>query len=304
MIAAFLAGVPVRVYTIHGLPFVTSRGLRRLILTATERVACALASQVLCVSESVREVAVANAICSPRRIKVLGSGSANGVDAQSRFNPNRISSQERERTREKLGIPPDAVVAGFVGRLVGEKGLRELVSAWHLLRAELPNLRLLVIGPHDVNDALDASTVRELESDPRICMAGAQWDTPPFFAAMDVLCLPSYREGFPTVLLEAAAMGIPAVATEIPGCVDAVEDGVTGRLVPARDPSALAQALRSYVLSAGLRQQHGRAARDRALKSFQVEVIQQAQLEEYSRLLTLNTGTATTALVVQPEHLR
>ena len=290
MIAAFLVRAPVRIYHISGLAFVTARGPRRLLLRATERVSCALAHRVLCVSASVRDVAVAEKLCAPGKISVLLGGSINGVDGQERFNPARHAGV-REATRARLGIPQDAVVVGFVGRLVRDKGIAELARAFHLLRDELPRLHLLLVGPFEPQDPVDPETRRQLVEDPRVHLAGLDLNTPPYYAAIDVLALPTWREGFGVVLIEAAAMALPVVATRIPGCVDAVQDGVTGALVPARDPEALAAAIRGYLADPALARRHGEAGRARALRDFQQEKMW-AALEGFYRALLAERGVA------------
>jgi glycosyltransferase involved in cell wall biosynthesis len=282
--AAWLSGVPVRVYHMRGLPYTTATGLRRMLLRWAEKVACGLADQVLCVSGSLRDVAVREGICRPAKIAVLANGSGNGVDGTVRFNPERWTNA-RAGTRSAHGIPPDALVVGFVGRIVRDKGLIELIASWKELRDEFSNLHLLIAGQIEPQDPLPHSVYDVLRSDDRVHLAGPQPDAAPFYAAMDLVVLPSYREGFPNVPLEAAAMALPVVATRIPGCVDAVRDGVTGMLVPPRDPSALTEAIRFYLLQPGLRQRHGSAGRDRALREFAQMKIWDALFREYVRLL-------------------
>jgi glycosyltransferase involved in cell wall biosynthesis len=285
MIAAFLAGVPVRIYHLHTLAFVTASGSRRFLLRATERVSCALAHHVLCVSRSLREIAVAENLCAPGKVSVLLGGSINGVDALERFNPAHHAGA-RQATRARLGIPQDAVVVGFVGRLVREKGIAELARAFQLLRDELPSLHLLLVGPFEPQDPVDPVTRRQLAEDPRVHQVGLDWDTPPYYAAIDLLALPTWREGFGLVLIEAAAMSLPVVATRIPGCVDAVEEGVTGVLVPPRDPEALAAAVRGYLADPVRARAHGEAGRARALRDFQQEKMWEALEGAYRSLLS------------------
>jgi lipopolysaccharide/colanic/teichoic acid biosynthesis glycosyltransferase/glycosyltransferase involved in cell wall biosynthesis len=285
MIAATLAGVPVRVYHLRGLRLDTAAGMQRLILLASERVSCFLAHRVICVSHSVREAALALGLCPPEKITVLGHGSGNGVDASGRFDPERLSLEARCAVRSQLGIPDEALVIGFVGRVVRDKGLTELADAWRALRAEDASLHLLVIGPFEPYDPLSPDTAALLRQDQRIHLTGPVDDTAPLYAAMDLVVLPTYREGFPNVLLEAAAMALPVVATRVAGCVDAVQDGLTGTLVPPRDADALAAAIRRYVADPGLRRRHGAAARQRVLHDFRQDAIWEALYEEYARLL-------------------
>jgi glycosyltransferase involved in cell wall biosynthesis len=290
-IAAWCAGVPVRIYHIRGLPLATATGARRIVLRFTERLACLLANRVLCVSESVRQLAIDEGLCSPDKVVVLHKGSGNGVDAQRRFNPDRLT-QTRDATRSTLGIAADDLVIGFVGRVVREKGIGELLEAWTVLREEFPRLHLLIVGPFESHDELPAALLSRLHADPRICLTGPQRDTASHYAAMDLLVLPTYREGFPNVVLEAAAMELAVVATRVPGCVDAVVDGLTGTLVPARNPVALTCAVRRYLKDADVRDAHGRAARARALAEYQQERVWDVLHREYTRLLSRNCGPA------------
>jgi glycosyltransferase involved in cell wall biosynthesis len=233
----------------------------------------------------VRGVAVAEGLTPADKIKVLLSGSANGVDAEGVFHPGRFSAEVRAKVRARHGVPADALVAGFVGRLVRDKGLAELARAWKALRNEFPALHLLVVGPFEPQDPVAAEVTELLTNDPRIHLVGMQWDMPPLYAAMDYVVLPTYREGLPVVPLEAAAMALPVVATRIPGCVEAVQDGVTGTLAPVRDASALAGAMRAYIQDPELRVRHGQAGRERVLRDFRPEAMSAALYEEYLTLL-------------------
>jgi glycosyltransferase involved in cell wall biosynthesis len=251
----------------------------------SERISCGLADQVLCVSVSVRQLAVNSRLCRPEKIAVLAQGSGNGVDAAQQFNDSNISPSLREETRRRCNIPQGALVLGFIGRIVRDKGIIELAGAWKELRKEFPDLHLLLVGPHELQDPIPAEIDRTLHGDPRVHFLGEVSNTPPLYAVMDVLALPTYREGFPNVLLEAAGMKVPVVSTQVPGCTDAVQDGVTGMLVPPCDAASLAGALRTYLHDGELRRRHGAAARDRVLREFRPEGIWQAIYEEYLELL-------------------
>ncbi len=290
MIAATLERVPVRVYHLHGLPLMTATGMRRQLLTWTERVSCRLAHQVFCVSHSLREVAIAEGLCPADKIKVLLGGSINGVDAVGRFNPGRLPEGTRAAIRARYGIPTEATVVGFVGRIVRDKGMVELAAAWRALRERFPQLHLFLVGPFEPQDPVPAEVTALFHSDPRIHLAGVCWETPPLYAAMDFMVLPTYREGFPVVPLEAAAMGLPTIATRIPGCIDAIEDRRTGLLVPPRDAAALAEALAVYLREPKLWHRHGRAARERVLRDFRQEALWEALAAEYGRLLQRVAG--------------
>jgi glycosyltransferase involved in cell wall biosynthesis len=284
MIAAWVARTPVRVYDVWGLPYMTATGLRRVLLLWSERVSCALAHRVLSVSHSLRDVAIEDRVCRADKITVFLHGSGHGVDATGRFDPQRLASA-RDDTRDRLGIPRDAVVLGFVGRIVRDKGIVELADAWIRLRDRYPNLHLLIAGRFEPQDPVPPLVEATLRGDSRVHLAGWSTDTPPLYAAMDVVTLPTYREGFPNVPLEAASMALPVVATRVPGCVDAVEDGVTGTLVPARDAAALADAIAAYVDDPDRREAHGKAGRVRVLRDFRREPLWEALHDEYDHLL-------------------
>lgn len=283
-LSAWLARVPVRIYHIRGLPLMTASGSRRALLRWTERVSCALATRVLCVSRSVARAAVEEGVCPAAKIDVLLSGSGNGVDATGRFSPDGVPGA-RSEVRRRLSIPADAVVVGFVGRLVRDKGVVELAGAWRTLRDREPMVHLLVVGDFEPQDPVPEDVRALLRRDPRVHLVGWQQDTPAYYAASDIVTLPSYREGLPNVPLEAAAMGLPVVATRVPGCIDAVVDGVTGSLVPARDAQALAAALQRYACDPALRVAHGHAGRARVLREFSREAVWGALHGEYLRLL-------------------
>jgi glycosyltransferase involved in cell wall biosynthesis len=297
MLAAWLRRVPVRIYHIHGLPYLTATGWRGRLLRRTEALSCRLAHQVFCVSHSVRDLVVDDGICPPGKIKVLAGGSVNGVDAEGRFNPGNFDAAARGSIRRRYGIPADARVVGFVGRLVRDKGVVELAGAWKKLSADRPDAHLLVVGPFEERDAVGEEVKAYLRGTPGVHLVGTEYDTPPLYAAMDVVALPTYREGFGVVNIEAAAMGRPVVTTRVPGCVDAVVDGVTGTLVPPRDAAALADAVARYLDDPALRRRHGTAGRERVLKEFRQEVIWEALYQEYVRLFRGSNSVATTQSV-------
>ena len=217
MMAATLCRVPVRVYHQHGLPLVTATGPRRRILRWAERTTCRLAHRVVCISAALREVLIAEGLCPAEKITVLGHGSIDGVEAGGKFDPSRVSTESAEGARARYGVPPGALVLGFVGRIVRDKGLVELVQAWRVLREEWPSLHLLVAGPFESQDPVPADVETTLRRDPRIHLAGMVHDMPGVYRILDLLVLPTYREGFNTALLEAAAMERPAVATRDAG---------------------------------------------------------------------------------------
>lgn len=283
MLAAWICRTPVRIYHLRGLRYDTATGLKRWVLRSAEWVTCNLAHRVISVSHSLRSIVVDAGVCRGEGIKVLVGGSGNGVDATSRFKP--LGEQVRAETRARYGIPMDALVIGFVGRFVADKGFAELAGAWKHLRGSDPRLHLMLAGDEDEDDPMPAEMMAAFRSDPRVHQTGFHPNMPLLYSAMDVVALPTYREGFPNVALEAAAMALPIVATSVLGCVDAVQDGVTGTLIPARDSVALADALRRYLAAPHLRTTHGAAARRRVLADFRPEAIWEAIAAEYRDLM-------------------
>jgi glycosyltransferase involved in cell wall biosynthesis len=281
MISAKLCGVPIRIFHVHGL-LIGHKHDR--LLRQTEKMSCRLASKVFCVSHFARKVYVDEGLCPADKIVTFCGGSISGVDAENRFNPD-LAGQRGVALRESLGIPADGLVIGFVGRIVRDKGMVELSEAWAALREQFPNLHLLLAGPIEDQDPLPPSVLESFQKDNRVHLTGLIDDTAAAFAAMDLLVLPTYREGLPIAPLEAAAMEKPVVATLIPGCQEAISDGETGTLVPARDAGALKIALEAYISNPELRAAHGRAGRARMVSEFRPEPIWQAMLDEYRKLL-------------------
>jgi glycosyltransferase involved in cell wall biosynthesis len=253
--AALLAGVPARVYMVRGFKLETSTGMKRRILLAAERAAAACAQVVLCNSESVRAEALALRIAPAQKLKLLGNGSSNGVNVE-RFSPGPSC------VRERLGIGSEVPVIGFVGRLTRDKGLPELIEAFENILIEERAARLLLVGWFDAaEDALGPALQERIERHPQIHCTGFVDDTAPYYRAMDLLVLPTWREGFPNVVLEAAATGIPAVTTESTGSRDSVIPEVTGLLIPPGYPDAIVEAVMKLLRDPARRRRMGEAAR-------------------------------------------
>jgi glycosyltransferase involved in cell wall biosynthesis len=286
MIAAWLARVPVRIYTVDGLPILTQKFLGRIILGVTDWVACALATEVLCVSRLTRRFLVASGLCGKKKILVLGDGHLSGVDTR-RFDPLENRKIRKLRTRGRYSIPSDVFVVGYVGRLVPDKGIAELADAWTILREEFPRAHLLLCGYFEPSHPVSEDLARRLQGDPRVHITGA-WlsDVPSIYASLDVCVLPTYREGLSTVAIECGAMQVPIVATRVAGCVDAVRNGVTGLLVEPRDPEALVIAVRRLLRDSCLRERMGAAARDFVSRHFSAVRTSELVLAEYQRLVT------------------
>lgn len=296
MIAARAAGVPVRIYLLHGLRLETARGLRRSVLGVTERCASALAHRVICVSQSLRRLYLTLGLTTEAKACVLGQGSVNGIDADG-FSLRGEACDRSQALRARLGIPHGAPVVGFVGRFTRDKGVPELLDAFDQVLASFPDARLLMLGDFEDGDPVPEGYVDRLRSHPRVVTPGYVPDPPSYYPIMDVLAFPSHREGYPTTLLEAAAAQIPIVAFEATGSVDAVSDGVTGTIVPRGDVDSFARALCRYLSDDHLRREHGQAGRERVLRHFRPQIIWELLYEEYARLLQMRDRASFQALV-------
>lgn len=283
-LAAWLSGVPCRVYVLRGLRGETSQGTRRWFLLFFERLACRTAHRVICVSPSLRQEAIGCGVVAPDRAVVLGEGSSNGVDV-SRFAPTPERLRQASALRTSLGIPCDAAVAGFVGRFTRDKGIQDLLQAFSCLREWFPELRLLLVGEFEKEDAVPAGIRDRIFADPQIICTGFVSDPASYYHVMDILALPSHREGFPNAVLEAHAAGKPVVGARATGIVDAVSDGLDGILVPVGDARALAEAIADLLRHPQLAAQMGRAGRKRVEREFHPHRIWAALFDEYSRLL-------------------
>jgi glycosyltransferase involved in cell wall biosynthesis len=283
-LAARLAGVRGVVLSMFGLAQMTKTGPMKHLLNATSRLSCALADRVWCDSVSMREHVIAERLCPRGKVTVLGQGSVNGIDAGHAFNPAEYLPNARRDIRARYRIPENALVTGFVGRLVKDKGINELTAAWNTLRTEFPQAHLLLIGPFEPQDPVTPATEQTLKNDARIHLAGWRRDIPAHLAAMDLFVNPSYREGFGVANLEASAMGLPVLSTAIPGCVDSVQDGTTGSLVPPRCATSLEAAWREYLNNAELRHRHGTAGRERVLRDFRPETLNTALFQLYQKM--------------------
>ncbi len=286
-VAALLCRVPVRIYLLRGLRLETVKGLKRTLLLAAERVAAAASHSVICNSESLRARTAALRIAPENKLRLIGEGSSNGVDVE-RFHPAPSA------LRKRLGIPPSVPVIGFVGRFTRDKGVPELIDAFDRVLESCPSARLLLVGWFDKSaDAISDELRRRIEHHPRIVCTGFVPDTAPYYRGMDMMVLPTWREGFPNVVLEAAATGIPVVTTFSTGSRDAVIPEVTGLLVPPGYPEAIAEAVLRLIRDPDRRYRMGRAARAWVQERFLRGHVLGLTVAYYSSLLDEKTAPLT-----------
>ena len=243
MLAGWLMRVPRRIYFRHGLVYETSHGLKRFVLMTVDRISSACATKIVCVSPSVLQRSIEDHLAPADKQLVLGNGTCSGIDTQGKFCPEKIDGDHLAAMRRRWGIADGDWVIGYTGRLVKDKGIIELVSAFRKLKKRYRNMKLLLVGMFEVRDALPEDIQDDIKNDPQIVWADFQnTDQEYFYAMMNVYVLASYREGFPTGVLEAQSMGVPVVTTRVTGCRDAIVEGRTG-LFAEHSADSIAEAI-------------------------------------------------------------
>lgn len=273
MLAAWLARVPIRIYFRHGLVYETSNGLKRSLLVNIDRLASKLATKIVCVSPSVARRSLEDGLNPERKQVVLAKGTCNGIDIE-RFYKEAVDKEQLKVLKQHLRINEGDFVIGFVGRLVRDKGILEMVRAYQEIRKEHQNVRLMLVGMLETRDALPEDVVKTIKEDKGIINTGyvGYATIEKFYALMDVYMLPSYREGFPTSVLEASSMEIPVITTRATGCCDSILDGETGFFVN-HDEKELEKALRMLYDDASLRDKMGKAGRKFVDDYFRQEIV-------------------------------
>ena len=288
ILAAWLLRVPVRVYHLRGLRHESMNGFAEKLQVNIEKLTGMMATHVICETESLLRLSLEQGLFSSKKCTVLGPGSS-GVELES-YNPHQFSADERMAFRQELGIDENGIVIGFLGRMVPRKGVAELIVAWQSLKDRYPNAFLLLVGPEEAAQPLDAETLSLIKADPKIIAVGRQMDTAKFYSAMDIFTLPSHWEGFGNVLVEAAAMGLPVVTTNGTGTCDAVKAGFNALTVAPKDSDALAKALSRYCDDAELRREHGENGKEWA-KRFDRQKIFEHLLKFYQTVERKHTSS-------------
>jgi glycosyltransferase involved in cell wall biosynthesis len=282
-LAARMAGVPIIVNTIHGFYFHEHMPTHwRHFYITMEKIAAMCSTSILSQNSEDIQTAIKEGICSSHKIQHLG----NGIDIQ-RFDRARLDTTIIAQKRMELGLADDAPVVGFVGRLVREKGILELLQAMQVVRQHIPSVRLMIIGPIDYEkpDVLKPEIAQHYGLNDQCVFTGIRHDMPELYALMDVFVLPSYREGFPRTPMEASAMGVPCVATDIRGCREAVEHRKNGLLVSLGDVQALAEAIIEILTDREKAHRMGAEGQRIARERFDERLVFEKVLSEYARLL-------------------
>lgn len=284
MFAAKLAGVPHRLHTIAGLPLLEAKGNKRKLLNFVEKMTYTCATKIYPNSFGLKDIIIKEQFCNPNKLKVLGNGSSNGINT-SYFDPALFSDNDNLILKTTLGINSGDFVFVFVGRLVGDKGINELISAFKSISSEIPEIKLLFVGSFESDlDPLQKETLLELECNTQIVSVGFQKDVRPYLAIANALVFPSYREGFPNVVMQAGAMGLPSIVTNINGCNEIVIEGENGIVIPVKDTMALQQAMMKMMNEKKFYNQLQSNARKMITNRYEQQVVWEAILNEYKSL--------------------
>lgn len=286
MMAAFLAGVPYRIHTVAGLPLMESSGVKRILLSFIEKLTYWFATNVYPNSEGLKEFILREKFTSEEKIKIIGNGSSNGIDTQY-FSLTHYDDRFLKHFKNKLDIPENDFVFVFVGRLVKDKGMVELIRAFSSF--ENQNASLLLVGPLEQElDPLPAKTIEDIQNNPKIFSVGYQQDVRPYFAISNALVFPSYREGFPNVVLQALAMHLPAIVSDINGCNEIVSHNFNGLIIPKKNEIQLLEAMQKFMRDTQLFHSLKENTRYSVVKKYERKEIWSALLHEYKSLLAQN----------------
>ncbi len=279
MIAGKIAGVPVRVHMFTGLVFPTSKGIKKRILMLTDRITCACATHILPEGEGVKRDLLENGI-TRKPLKVLGYGNCRGIDLK-KFD---LTQEVMEKAQEYRKSGKFTFIA--VGRLVGDKGINELIEAFSRLNSEFSETRLILVGPYEPDlDPIRPETIKAIEENPDIEAVGTQSDVRPWFAASDCAVLASYREGFPNVVIEAGAMGLPQIVTDINGAREIVIEDENGTIVPSKSADALYCAMKRMVTDTEWRKRLAANARALIASRYEQSYVRKCLYDFYDEIL-------------------
>ena len=289
MLAARLAGVPHRLHTVAGLPLMEATGIKRKILNFVEKLTYSSATRVYPNSKGLYDFILQNNFTQSNKLKIIANGSSNGINTTF-FSPAQVTEIEKVALREKLNIQSDDFVFVFVGRIVSDKGINELIKAFSQLQTaennELTGIKLLLVGGLESDlDPLNPETLAEINQNKDIISAGFQQDVRPFFAISNVLAFPSYREGFPNVVMQAGAMGLPSIVSDINGCNEIIVEGENGLIIPPKNVEKLKEKMLTLARDKNLYIKLKENSRRMIENRYEQFVVWKALLEEYEGLL-------------------
>ncbi len=279
MLAAKLAGVKHRFHTVAGMPLLVVNGPKRFLLNIVEKFTYACATKVFPNSFGLKEIIISEGFTTKSKLKVIGKGSSNGIDIDY-FDRNRFSKDEQNKLKRELEIK-DEFVFTFVGRLVSDKGVNELVTAFDSINKDY-NAKLVLVGWREEQlDPLLQETETIIQKNSNIIEVGYQPDVRPFYTIADALVFPSYREGFPNVVLQAGAMHVPSIVSDINGCNEIIRNGENGIIIPVKDVNAIETAMKHFINTPEEVQDMKTKSRQIIVDNYRHEYIWEALLKEY-----------------------
>lgn len=285
MVAGYFARVPIRVHTFTGLIFPTRTGHFQKLMIFMDKTLCRFATHIFPEGEGVKKDLLAFGI-TKKPLQIIANGNVNGLDTYF-FSADAYSDAQLEQIRNEFGIPTDAFVFVFIGRLVRDKGINELVAAFRKVSEKNQKVKLLLVGPMEEElDPLLPETVSEIEKNPHIISVGYQTDVRKFYAISNALVFPSYREGFPNVVLQAGAMGLPAIVTDISGCNEIIIENVNGTIIQPRNEKALGDAMEKMLRDPEWAALMAAKSREMIVSRYQQQVVWNALLAEYHKMLS------------------
>ena len=284
MIAAKLARVPNRLHTVAGLPLLETIGLKRKILNFVERLTYFCATKVYPNSYGLSDIILSNKFCSPSKIKILANGSSNGIDT-TYFDSIHFNNDFKTNLKNEYEIQENDFVFIFVGRIVADKGINELIEAFSDISILYSNVKLLLVGPFEQElNALNFETMEAIKNNKNIIHTGYQNDVRPYFAISDCLIFPSYREGFPNVVMQAGAMNLPCIVTNINGCNEIIIQKKNGIIIPVKDKIAIFEAMKDIFLNNDFKNLLKNNARLMITSRYEQKLVWESILKEYNAL--------------------
>ncbi|WP_438965812.1 glycosyltransferase family 4 protein [Flavobacterium sp.] len=283
MIAAKYAGVPVRMHTFTGLIFPSKRGLLQRILIFMDKILCCHATNIYPEGQGVKNDLLSYKITT-KPLKIIANGNVNGIDVDY-FNVNQVSMEQQNQLKNELGILTDDFVFIFVGRLVGDKGINELIEAFKQVSKQFSTSKLLLVGLFEEKlDPLHSETLNEISQNKNIISVGFQKDVRFYFSIANALVFPSYREGFPNVVMQAGAMSLPSIVTNINGCNEIIIENYNGLVIPVKNTIAIFDAMRKMVEDVDFYNDLKQNSRKRIVDNYEQNVVWKAILDEYKSL--------------------
>lgn len=285
MLASFLARVPIRLHTVAGLPLLEAKGLKRFVLNFVEKLTYKFSTKVYPNSFGLKDIIIKNRFTSEDKLRVIGNGSSNGIDT-SYFSPDLFSKEEKRSLKSKLGIEKNDFVFIFVGRIVSDKGINELVEAFNKICLVKENIKLLLVGPYeDELDPLERNTKLLINDNYKIISVGYQNDVRPYFSISNCLVFPSYREGFPNVVMQAGAMKLPSIVSDINGCNEIIENNINGLVIKVKSVRAIYDAMVNLTSDKSLFNKLRLNCRDKIIIKYERKSYLNLLLNEYENLI-------------------